>query len=246
MEDKLANELRDEVVTEVKVISEELGFGGTADILVRHSDGTYSLIDLKTGSRFNLIQSSQIFKFGRRNNIDIYQSPRETAKLQIMLYALMFKINNPTMQFRDLQVLWVPNKSFIESGMIDHNRFVEVREYLGMIHDYLYDEYKKSSNPDNTAYGKLKQLPHFDKLFKVSEYVKGYDTSVYKNTLISGKSPVQQYAFLMKELRKTTMFNVNKYKDSTSHAHVKAVQDAQKIMDQLLKLKKEANISDMS
>lgn len=96
---------RDKVISELKVIDDKLfGIGGTVDLAIRHSNGEWSFRDFKTGWFFNRNLSGKLFKYGTQNNISIYESPRSRAKLQLMLYALIKKMNDPDTKFRSLEI----------------------------------------------------------------------------------------------------------------------------------------------
>src|SRR5690606_8494593 len=97
------NSLKDVIASEVVVASKELNTAGTIDMLIEHHDGTVSIKDMATGTNFDKFISSRILKYGDQIRL-ITDSPRDRKKMQIMLYALIVKINNPDVKFRDLSV----------------------------------------------------------------------------------------------------------------------------------------------
>lgn len=164
------NSLKDVIASEVVVASKELNTAGTIDMLIEHHDGTLSIKDLATGTNFDKFISSRILKYGDQIRL-ITDSPRDRKKLQIMLYALMVKINNPDVKFRDLSVMWVPNK--YKATHYDPTASVEVEDYLEMIKTFLQDkEAVKEAGLSENVYKEL--LEKSPKLFEASEYTFGY------------------------------------------------------------------------
>jgi len=146
---------------EVKIKSDLLGYAGAVDNLVQHKDGSFSIIDWKTGQSFDAENFTHLMKYGDQLD-DIVDNPRNRAKLQIMAYAFMMKLENPDMQFKNLMAIWVPNA--YQATKIDNKRKVEVDSYLKMIEDYLKqekpDKYKEimRDNPsafDSTSYNHI-------------------------------------------------------------------------------------------
>lgn len=97
--------MKDKIASEVTVIDDKFfNWGGTIDLLIEHANGKLSLRDFKSGWGFNREASSTMFKYGVQDNISIMQNPRNTAKLQLMLYAMIIKMNNPDQKFQSLEV----------------------------------------------------------------------------------------------------------------------------------------------
>lgn len=169
---KAAN--RDKIISELKVIDSDLfGIGGTVDLAIRHSNGEWSFRDFKTGWFFNRNLSSKLFKYGTQNNISIYESPRSRAKLQLMLYAFIKKMNDPTSRFRSLEITWVPSATAM--SMVDPYAKVEVEDYLGMLRDFFRNE--KVKGTDYTYYDLLKNKydqQTLNRLFDPEEYESQY------------------------------------------------------------------------
>jgi hypothetical protein len=152
--------LKDNFFPEITVKSDLLGYAGTIDNLILHQNGTFSLIDFKTGAGFNNETFSNLLKYGDRESTDVTDNQRQRAKLQLMFYAFMLKLENPEMQFRDLRAIWIPGKHM--SNKVDHRSAVEISTYLKMI-----EQYYKIEQPD--LYKKI--IEKNSNVFKPSEYV---------------------------------------------------------------------------
>lgn len=97
---------RHKIASEVVVVDDKfLEIGGTLDLLIYDPvTGNYSIRDFKSGSMFNKEKTSAMFKYGVQNNLSIMQTPRNTAKLQVMFYAMLLKIKYPDMKFDNLEI----------------------------------------------------------------------------------------------------------------------------------------------
>ena len=149
--ENIDNKYKDKVHAEVKVVNEDMGIGTAIDTLVEHHDGYFSIVEWKTGKSFASRLYNRILKYGDQR-IDILDNPREHAKLQAMLQAVILKANNPEIKFRHLRTHWVPNE--FQAKLDDPYKDVEVRSYLKMIEQFLRNEmpdaYKEMSrkSPD--------------------------------------------------------------------------------------------------
>jgi hypothetical protein len=180
--------IRDKVVSEIKVSNDTLGLAGRIDTLVEHPDGYLSIIDWKTGSTFNKHDFTNILKYGNQE-IEIFDNPRERAKLQIMLYALTIKASHPDAKFRHLRVHWIPNE--YEATRDDNKKDVEVRSYLKMV-----ELYYKNEEPE--AYKKL--LKESPKIFDPAEYT-SVSSSVATEMITKNMSAEDLLTHSMAELR---------------------------------------------
>lgn len=167
----ISDEIKDIVASEVTVASEILGHAGTADMVVEHHDGSVSLFDIATGFNFNDRLSSRILRYGDQN-ISIMDSPKELKKLQLMLYAIMMKANNPNLKFRGLSILWAPNEYWSQSR--DKTLKVEVADYLEMIKSFLKDKkLLKELGMNENAYSEL--IAASPSIFNAEEYSYEYN-----------------------------------------------------------------------
>lgn len=103
--DDVTDETSDRVVPELKIFDDKYTFwGGTADFVFQKANGNFGIRDFKTGWGFNNVEARAMFKYGGGTTRNIMQTPRNTAKLQLMLYALIMKIGNPSIKFDSLEV----------------------------------------------------------------------------------------------------------------------------------------------
>ena len=152
----------EEVLPEYVISSDELQVATSADLLIRYSDGIFSIKDFKTGKRFNDTVFTNLLKYGNQS-MPITDNSRERAKLEIMLRAMMFKYNmhkkGEEISFRDLEVLWMPSENILKQG--DVHKAVEVEPFLGMIKEFMKEQYPEVYTKWNNA-----------NIFNVSEYTK--------------------------------------------------------------------------
>ena len=234
---------KDKLKSEVRIASKIWGIGSTIDMLVEHVDKTFSIIDFKFGRNFNTVSSPFLMKYGRQFK-DIWESPKEIAKLEIMMRALILKTENPDMLFKNLIVNWVPSKYDVAS-YTDHSRFVEVESYLGMIKSALKEEYNKATAEEkkNTIYAKLMDLPHFEALFNYKNYIAGYSEQQNSEEVMqSGKSEESLERYLQ-DLRANIQYNLNPVVQASGHSPESAMkrqrlEAAYNITQKILDLKK--------
>lgn len=154
----------DKILAEVTLYSPILNMAGTVDLVVDHGDHIYSFYDLKTGSKFNRMWDNVLFLHGNGPTEDIWVNPRNKAKLQLMMYAVMAKIENPQAKFRALELIHVSNYRTVNN--IDMKSRVNVGNYLKMIENYY-----KTEKPKIYAELKEKLTPeHFDAIFNPATY----------------------------------------------------------------------------
>ena len=184
------------VMSEITVASDALGFAGTTDLIVRHSDGRYSVIDWKTGGTFNTRYVNDVLKYGNQD-ILITDTQRDRAKLQMTIYALMLKINHPEMKFRDLQVAWIPGR--FQATLEDMDRFVHAPSYLAMLKTFLQDKsaLKKHGLPEDVYDQIIKDSPN---AFNPSHYSDKVSSELVDNLIDATKRPEQIFNEKVQEL----------------------------------------------
>ncbi|MEM4710659.1 MAG: hypothetical protein QXL18_01795 [Candidatus Woesearchaeota archaeon] len=143
---------------ELVVFDEDLGIGTTIDALIRHADGTYSILDFKTGQKFFSDQGivKELLKYAEDLYHDFPDTKLSRAKLEIAFRAFLLKKNFSSIRFRDLAVAHINKKNVVES--FD----VELDSALTIIERFYKEKYK--NDPD-----KLKELEEL-KLFDSTEY----------------------------------------------------------------------------
>lgn len=143
---------------ELTVFDEDLGIGTTIDALIRHADGTYSILDFKTGQKFFSDQGivKELLKYAEDLYHDFPDTKLSRAKLEIAFRAFILKKNFPSIRFRDLAVAHINNQTVVES--FD----VELDSALTIIERFYKEKYK--NKPDK--FEELNKL----KLFDSTEY----------------------------------------------------------------------------
>lgn len=182
------DENKDLTFAEVTVGSNLLKHAGTVDMLVKHKDDTYSVLDWKTGRKFEKEVEHKLLKYG--NQFDhIYDNPRNKAHLQLMFYSVMLKVENPDMKFRDLVAVWMPNE--YEALAYDPNKKVDIRNYLKMIEDYF-----RTEEPETYKQILIKS----PNTFKVKDY-NASSATLSQTMLNQNKAPFQVYEMKQQELK---------------------------------------------
>lgn len=133
----VAKAQEDKIFSEVKVVSPILGIAGKIDMMVEKPDGRLRIVDWKTGSKLKDKYSSTILKYGYQQ-VRITDNPLDRAKLQVMLYALTVKAENPEAKFDGLVVMHLPNELDAVQGR--NALAVEIPSYLKMLEQYYKHE----------------------------------------------------------------------------------------------------------
>lgn len=154
LDDTVPEALKDKVANEVKVYSDTLGWAGTIDSFYEHFDGTFSIIDMFTGSSYNKVIVDKLMEYGGQA-LAIEDSVKNRKKLQIMLYAFILKTEIPDIKFKNLKVHWMKND--YTAVLKTTNSDVDVTSFLNMIEAYLIAE-----KPDVYAKVKTKSYNAFD------------------------------------------------------------------------------------
>jgi len=256
LDENIPKDLKDIIASEITLTSKELGFAGTADMIIEHSDGTVSIKDMASGRKFDEYISSRLLKYGDQN-VQIYDSPRDRKKLQIMMYAFMIKLKNPDVKFRDLSIMWVPDRYTATS--FDKARKVDVEDFLNMIQTYLKDKkaLKEDGIDENVYQEIIKKSP---KIFETSEYtyefrdnlegLKGYEKNVQDKLISEVKdnddSPAMMAEKAILELTKIigqtpviTKIGKSKYENLSKEDQVKA----RRLTDRILQLIQDPSVA---
>lgn len=168
--DNIPQDHKDYVMSEVIVGLKELGFAGAIDMLIKHSNGRFSLKDLNTGLSFDKITTNRLLMFGEQNR-QLMDSSRDLKKLQLMIYAIMLKANNPGIQFDDLSIMWIPSKR--NATNYDGLRRVEVEDFMNMVVMFFKDKsLLKKHGINEDIYNIL--LSKDKEIFNPSEYTNEY------------------------------------------------------------------------
>lgn len=186
---------KQDVISELTISSDIFGYAGTIDSLIKNEDGTFSIIDWKTGAKFDDEVFNNLLKYGDQI-LDVTDNQRQRAKLQVMMYAVMLKAENPDIQFKNLMAIWLPNR--YQSTKIDHKRQVEVNVYLNMIKSYL-----KEQKPE--IYDKL--LKENPAIFEISSYNYHNDRIVKDSKTLTAGEQLDLAKQKLKEIINRTAFS---------------------------------------
>jgi hypothetical protein len=135
--DNVPEDQKDKIFSEVTIGSPLLKYAGTMDMLVEHSDGSYSIIDWKTGRSIEKETHDVLMKYGNQFN-HMFADPKTKNQLQVMFYAFMMKVENPDAIFRNLDIMWIPNK--YEALAYDPYNKANHANFLRMIEQYYKSE----------------------------------------------------------------------------------------------------------
>lgn len=179
----------DKIHSEKIIGNTEIGWFGTVDLMIDHGDNFYSLFDLKTGQKFNKFFEDSFFKYGRTSaGFDAFDTPRNRAKLQLMLYAFIMKLEDPNARFRNLNILYIKNQYSI--GEEDPFKKVNVAAFLEIIQKTLQNA------EDQTIWNKLKAKPHFAQLFDAAAYSAGANDDFMAKHPKASSSDLVKYKML--------------------------------------------------
>lgn len=207
--DEIPQDQKDQILSEVTVGDDLLGLAGTIDMLVKHADGKYSIIDFKTG--FGFRKPSPVFaKYFSAPGRAITASQQDMAGLQIALYAFLLKLNNPDIKFRELRVRWIPSKHHIKA--VPHLENVDIENYLPVIKQFLSREpgYKQ-------VWEELQKRDDFAELFSASTYIDGYSPRITADIETGGYSPEQQAELYLQKLKELVQYKIVSVDEDKKH-----------------------------
>lgn len=219
---------RDKILTEVQISSSILGLGGRVDLMIDHGDNVVSLYDIKTGYGINIDNENFLLKYGDTYGKAIWDNALNRAKLQIMMYALILKSQNPELRFRQLKVLHVVSEAVAEDNSlhteIDPVPFLEIIE-----------KYYKTEHPDQ-----YKALLTADpKIFDAEHYTTVDPALVGLTT--STQDVAMELKLKIQELQSLVMY------DKTFADKRKGVSERklriEKLMEQIIAMKKDKSMS---
>lgn len=170
---------RDTLESEKTIFSEDMGWAGTIDLLVKHAGGYFSIIDFKAGHNHFKTYTSELLKYGRQTSL-ISDNPHDRANLQTMIYAFMYKMENPKAKFKDLMIAWIPTeKAFFSNKGVNK---INPADYLNLIKAHI-----KYEKPE--LYAKI--MREKPQVFDATEYSTGYGSKARKALFnANGGSPM--------------------------------------------------------
>ena len=188
---------KDTVLTETPIANELLGWGGRPDMIIERANGHLKLIDFKSSKSLNRAYSYEVMRYGRQKYDNITDNARERAKLQLALYAVMIKANNPDAKFEGLEIAWIPDERIART--FDSKAKVQVDLYIPMIRDYI-----KNEMPDVWA-----KLENKDTLFDPAEYSSSYEAATRESMKTSGHSPSVEYKNTLNRIAMLMQFSTS-------------------------------------
>lgn len=223
---------RDEIVTEIVVASPTLGLAGRVDLMIDHGDNVVSLYDIKTGYGITKEWENYLFKYGDTMGAAIWDNPLNRGKLQLMLYALILKSQNPDLMFKELKILHIPSEMDKDSDSL-HNE-VDPAAFLEIIEKFL-----KAEQPEKYE-ALIKASP---RIFRPEEYHTVTPASVRVNSV--GQDPAMVLKLKILELQRLVMYDKNIVEkvikgDKLSSDRTKKIE---KLMSEIIELKKDKSMS---
>ena len=149
--------VRDKLSFGITVQSKVLNYAGTMDIGVMHPNGDITGIELKTGAGFlRDANHKALLKHGA--DLGITANNLNMAKLQLVWYAVFARLNDPSIQFRNLKVLYANNEHTLSNSPAITALGTEVNDYLELIQKFLRDgQFLQEMGMDPDSYAKLEQ-----------------------------------------------------------------------------------------
>jgi len=237
---------KDKIGSEVTVANDILGLAGTIDMLIYHADGTLGIKDIKAGYSLFNSSTTDIMMFGEQPSAPdlIYDTWFNHAKLQVMTYAFLYKSTHPEAKFKDLDVLWMPDKDSVDENTF--RNMVNPEPYLNMIHLML-----KEKMPEK--YQALKDsmsAEDWKKLWDPKEYKAGVGKSLRDAHTVSPDLPIDQQIKAKIEKIRTiilTDLNPNTYSKAifTGKDAERKTKLVSKLMKEVLELQKQATDLDI-
>ncbi len=146
---------RDNIASELMMVSETLGIGTSNDGIIEHSDEAISFMDYKTGSKF-LADENTIRKMQYADGLvsPVFDSKLDRAKIELVMRMIIAKMNKPDLKVRDLKI------AYLSRYYGTQIRDVNVQHYLDYINNnyrITIQELKKQVKKDPSLHDKLSQ-----------------------------------------------------------------------------------------
>ena len=177
--------LEDVLSSELSIVSNILGIGTTIDLLVSHFDGRYSIFDWKTSARLD-------YSFNGNLMETLKDTPKNRAKMEVLLRAVMVRLENKDIKFKRLSVLQV--KSAWQMKQIDPEADVDVPLFLRVLENY----YKKNEPQKYAA-----MIAKTPDIFNVEAYVGVNQKTALQKVALKFNSDYEFVEYLKKEIVET-------------------------------------------
>jgi hypothetical protein len=99
----------DELHSEFLVYNEEMQLGGTIDLLIKHADNSFSIIDFKSGFLRDDSDRDKIMNYG--DSVKMRYNTTNRYQIQLMTYALLLKSKYPNARFRNITIFKLDPKA---------------------------------------------------------------------------------------------------------------------------------------
>lgn len=153
---------RDNIASELMMISEELNVGTSNDGFIEHSDGTISFVDYKTGGKF-LADEHTVRKMAYANGLSspVYDSKLDRARLELVTRMIIAKMNKPDLKVRDLKIAYISKYYGTQIRSINVQQFLDYihnnKKVAIQEHEKEIKKLKASGQPTDQAQAKLEQ-----------------------------------------------------------------------------------------
>lgn len=209
------------LMSELVTDSEGKPIGTTADGLIQHENGDFSLVDWKSGNIAKDMNTSLLLQFGEE--LGITDSKLSRAYLELAFRALMLKEKFPEATFRNIQLIQLDKEGEARPMKLDLQPYLWVignyykktnpEAYAKMQAKGLYDviNYQGASSSLVKVYDQIQNLPFEDQL----AYLKAKLASIHRGKTqeeINSNSQLKQlsaeYTEAILELEKVTGINL--------------------------------------
>jgi hypothetical protein len=126
--------LQSRSLPELPIVMPGLNLGTTIDNLFVDPDGTYSILDWKTGALLSDFNNPEIMQWGANEGINLTKLNK--AKLEVVMRMLAIKLADPEAKFKNMSIVWIGSQGRYKVHNIDMQPFLNV-----------VAEYTKSENP---------------------------------------------------------------------------------------------------
>lgn len=227
IQDEIEPKYKDKIFFELEGFNDILGWVFRPDILSVDKNGLVSIGEIKAGKKLREERSIRPLKYGQQVYTTITDNQLPKAKLQAVLQAFALKVKYPDMKFKDLYVLHIPNEYYVNNT--NPVIGIHVQDYLNMIELWLKNEEKE-------VYEKLKELPHFDKLFDSKEYNTAYKSSTMKSMDTSSHNSYERMSKIIAQLK--TLTTLHDDENEILHRKDKVAQEIKELTEELIELRK--------
>ena len=177
-----------EIVYTSDIIQDSDGnnIGTTADGLIQHENGDFSLVDWKTGNITSDMTSPILLEYGEK--LGIPDSKLSRAYLELAIRALMLKAKFPNATFRNIQLVKIDKQGHSRAMKLDLELYLHLIEnyvkatnaakHADMSKDGLFDvhNYRGAASSIVRVFDQIKNLPFEDQL----QYLKTQLSALYQ------------------------------------------------------------------